>query len=98
MMDGTSLLAVAQDPTAPLGRDLLIERGPGAGTFAAVRAPRYLYAEYGNGEQELYDLTRDPYQLQSRHADPAYAAVRANLALRLAHLRACSGATCRVRP
>jgi len=98
MMDGTSLLDVAQDPTAPLGRDLLIERGPGAGTFAAVRAPRYLYAEYGNGEQELYDLTRDPYQLQSRHADPAYAAVRANLALRLAHLRACSGATCRVRP
>ena len=63
-----------------------------------MRAPHYLYAEYGNGERELYDLARDPYELQSRHADPAYAAVKADLALRLAHLRTCSGATCRTRP
>jgi N-acetylglucosamine-6-sulfatase len=98
VMDGRSLLPVVADPQLVLGRDLLVERGPGTGTFAALRAPRYLYAEYGNGEQELYDLTRDPYQLTSRHADPAYAGVKADLALRLAHLRACSGATCRNRP
>jgi N-acetylglucosamine-6-sulfatase len=98
VMDGRSLLPVIAEPGVPLGRDLLVVRGPGAGTFAAIRAPSYLYAEYGNGEQELYDLTRDPYELRSRHADPAYAAVKADLALRLAHLRACSGGSCRTRP
>jgi N-acetylglucosamine-6-sulfatase len=98
VMDGRSLLPVIADPGVPLGRDLLVVRGPGTGTFAAIRAPNYLYAEYGNGEQELYDLTRDPYELRSRHADPAYAAVKADLALRLAHLRACSGISCRTRP
>jgi arylsulfatase A-like enzyme len=98
VMDGRSLLPVIADPGVPLGRDLLVVRGPGTGTFAAIRAPNYLYAEYGNGEQELYDLTRDPYELRSRHADPAYAAVKADLALRLAHLRACTGTSCRTRP
>ena len=98
VMDGRSLLPVIANPGVPVGRDLLVVRGPGTGTFAAIRAPNYLYAEYGNGEQELYDLTRDPYELRSRHADPAYAAVKADLALRLAHLRACSGISCRTRP
>ena len=56
------------------GRDLLIEGGgvPGRGDFDALRTYRYLYAEYSTGERELYDLDRDPYELQSRHADPAY--------------------------
>jgi N-acetylglucosamine-6-sulfatase len=98
IMDGRSLLPVIAQPNVRLRRDLLIERGPGVGTFTAVRAPNYFYAEYGNGEQELYDLARDPYQLRSRHADPAYAAIRKSLAERLAHLRACSGPPCRARP
>ncbi|MGH3011078.1 MAG: sulfatase family protein [Gaiellaceae bacterium] len=98
IMDGRSLLPVIARPNISLGRDLLIERGPGVGTFTAVRAPNYFYAEYGNGEQELYDLVRDPYELRSRHADPAYAAIRENLAERLAHLRACNGLACRTRP
>jgi arylsulfatase A-like enzyme len=98
VLDGRSLLPLFANPQLTLGRDLLIERGPGSGTFAAVRAPRYLYAEYGNGERELYDLRRDPYELKSRHADPAYAAVRADLAVRLDRLRTCSGVTCRTRP
>jgi N-acetylglucosamine-6-sulfatase len=48
--------------------------------------------------RELYDLDRDPHELESRHADPAYADVRRDLAERLAHLRACRGAACRARP
>ncbi len=60
-----------------------------------MRTARYVYAEYTSGERELYDLRRDPYQLASKHADPAYAAVRAQLAARLARLRSCAGATCR---
>lgn len=98
VMDGRSLLPVIASPQAPLGRDLLVERGPGPQTFTALRAPNHLYTEHGNGERELYDLARDPFQLQSRHADPAYAALREELAERLAHLRACSGLACRTRP
>jgi arylsulfatase A-like enzyme len=98
VMDGRSLLPVIAQPDMPLGRDLLVERGPGAGTFTALRAPAYLFVEHGNGEEELYDLERDPFQLASRHADPAYAAIKAGLAERLEHLRACSGLVCRTRP
>jgi arylsulfatase A-like enzyme len=98
VLDGRSLLPVVANPGMSLGRDLLIERGPGEGDFRAVRAPRYLYAEYANGEKELYDLARDPYQLRSRHGDPAYRAIRLDLAERLAHLRNCAGPSCRTRP
>jgi arylsulfatase A-like enzyme len=98
VMDGRSLLPIIAQPDVPLGRDLLVERGPGAGTFTALRAPAYLYVEHGNGEEELYDLRRDPFQLASRHADPDYAAIKAGLALRLDHLRACGGLACRTRP
>jgi arylsulfatase A-like enzyme len=96
VQDGVSLLPIAQGRAGLPERDLLIERGgSGPGVFTAVRTRRYLYAEYANGEQELYDLGTDPDELQSRHADPAYAAIKADLAARLARLRSCAGATCR---
>ena len=97
-IDGHSLLPVIASPGMSLNRDLLVERVPGPGTFTALRAPNYLYAEYENGEQELYDFARDPFQLTSRHNDPAYAALKADLAERLNHLRDCAGLTCRTRP
>jgi N-acetylglucosamine-6-sulfatase len=100
-MDGRSLLPLAQDPGRRTGRDILIERGPGGNNqqvFTALRTPRYLYAEYSNGDRELYDLARDPDQLTSLHADPAHQALRTALSARLARLRSCAGAPCRERP
>ncbi len=49
------------------------------------------YVEYAGGvfvpgEVELYDLAQDPFELPSLHADPATAAVRAALAVRLREL------------
>lgn len=43
----------------------------------------YSWVEYENGERELYDLNADPWQLENRAGDPAYAALRAELAQRL---------------
>ena len=60
-----------------------------------MRAPGWFYAEYSNGGRELYDLAKDPFELRSRHAAPALAAVRGDLARRLARLRACAGQSCR---
>jgi N-acetylglucosamine-6-sulfatase len=101
VLDGRSLVPLAQDAGRRTGRDILIERGPGGNNqqiFTALRTPRYLYAEYSNGERELYDLVRDPDQLTSLHADPASQSIRTRLAERLAQLRSCAGATCRSAP
>jgi arylsulfatase A-like enzyme len=98
VMDGYSLIPLFQDPAITFPRDLLIERAPGTGNFSAIRTRRFLYAEHWNGERELYDLARDPYEVKSRHADRDYNAVEADLAARLAWLRTCAGDTCRVRP
>jgi arylsulfatase A-like enzyme len=94
VVDGISLLPIARGGAGVRGRELVIESGQGA-RFTGLRNDRYLYVEHSTGEQELYDLVTDPAQLQSRHADPAYAAVKATLAARLAVLRTCAGAACR---
>ncbi len=99
VVDGQPLLPLALDPDLERDRALLIEgfsRGRRAGLpYAAVRTGRWLYIEYETGETELYDLQADPQQLDSRHAAPELAGVRADLAARLAILRDCSGASCR---
>ena len=92
VMDGRSLIGVAQHPGIEQGRELLVEQP----TFEAIRTGRYIYAEHDTGERELYDLQVDPYELQSVHDDPAYAKVQAALADRLHALETCSGETCRV--
>jgi len=92
VMDGTSLLRVANQPETDANRELLIEEP----SFKAIRTKRYLYARHNTGEEELYDLKRDPFELQSLHADSRYATVKAELAKRLQALRDCAGATCRI--
>jgi arylsulfatase A-like enzyme len=53
----------------------------------AVRTKDYVYAEYQNGDRELYDLAVDPFQLENVVDDPAYASVRAALRAQLNALR-----------
>jgi N-acetylglucosamine-6-sulfatase len=63
--------------------------------FRAVRTGRYLYVQYRSGEQELYDLREDPYQLRSIHAS-ARPALLKKLRTRLDALKGCSARECRV--
>jgi N-acetylglucosamine-6-sulfatase len=60
----------------------------------AVRAEDHLYAEYGNGERELYDLEDDPHELDNRYRAADSELLR-RLRGRLAALRGCAGADCR---
>jgi arylsulfatase A-like enzyme len=92
VMDGRSLIPVANNPAIEQGRELLIEEP----SFAAIRTGRYMYAEHRTGERELYDLKNDPFELVSRHNGPTYANVRARLATELQKLRSCNGASCRL--
>ena len=94
IMDGRSLLPFAMDPLLYSGRDLLLETP----NYAAIRSPNWLYAAYLTGERELYNLARDPDELTSLHADVRYVRTQADLARRLARLRACAGTACRVEP
>ena len=96
--DGVSLLRYWKDGGLELGRDLLVDNMPGATHFDAIRSRNFIYAEHQNGDRELYDLKKDPYELQSEHANPAFEAIRTSLAARLHNLVTCAGGTCRARP
>jgi N-acetylglucosamine-6-sulfatase len=105
-LDGRSLVPLIEHKRFDPGRAILIEgfenadagdRDGASVRYSAVRTNRYMYAETG-AEHELYDLRRDPFQLTSRHADPALAEVRSDLDLLLAKLTECAGKTCAARP
>ena len=93
-IDGRSLLPFAADRLRRSGRDILLETT----TYSAIRTPRHVFVQHSTGEQELYDLVTDPYQLTSLHADPRVAALKAELTRRLTLLRACAGDACRRGP
>lgn len=66
-------------------------------SWRGIRTDEWLYAEWGVPpvDYELYDVTKDPFQLQSLHAGPDYAEVREELSTWLESLVDCAGATCR---
>ena len=67
---------------------VMTPRNPRPAYFGVRDVARgYTWVEYETGERELYDLKVDPYQLESRHADPAYEALRTELSQRTAELR-----------
>jgi N-acetylglucosamine-6-sulfatase len=82
----------------PPKRDLLVESGtnnPGLPTYSQLHTRRWVLEDVSTGEVELYDLDRDPFQLQNLAYDPAFAAIRAKLEARLEKLRDCAGRGCR---
>jgi arylsulfatase A-like enzyme len=106
-MDGRTLLPVIEDKRFEPGRAILIEGFNNADpsdpegadvSYSAVRTDRFVYAETG-AEQELYDLSTDPFEIQSRHNDPALSGVKVALDTLLARLTACAGKnSCGARP
>jgi N-acetylglucosamine-6-sulfatase len=62
--------------------------------FQGLRVAGYTYVEYSIGERELYDLAKDPNELNNI-ARTASATLIATLHTRLDELRKCAGATCR---
>jgi hypothetical protein len=66
----------------------------GAARYDAIRTTEWTYVEYGNGERELYDLIRDPYQVQNAIAKAEPGLVTA-LSQRLAELANCAASACR---
>lgn len=63
--------------------------------YRAVRTPRYTYVKYETGEEQLYDLRSDPYQLDNLAAT-ASPELLTDLRARLEAMRTCAGANCLV--
>ena len=79
--DGMSLMPLVADPSATLPRDgFVIEHHAlkdAIPDYCGVRDHDWMYAQYGDGEEELYDLdpgspTYDPYELQNQASNPAF--------------------------
>jgi N-acetylglucosamine-6-sulfatase len=106
--DGVSLLPLMQRKHDWLGRGMDLETYFTPDTtedpedpplnYQGVRTDRYLYARYGTGEEELYDLRSDPFELQNAVTNPAYSSVRGSLQRLLGSLARCVGKGCRAKP
>ncbi|MEU8379583.1 sulfatase [Streptosporangium sp. NPDC048865] len=62
--------------------------------YQGMRTARYTFVRYDTGEYQLYDLTRDPYQLRNLAAETPLDVI-AEFNRQLDALVSCSGATCR---
>jgi N-acetylglucosamine-6-sulfatase len=108
VQDGRSLIPIMRDPRYWPGRGLELEAyrkptnakqgGNPPIIFQGVRTDRYMYARYRSGAQELYDLRKDPLELQNAASDPAYSGARTSLRRLLGELANCVGGACRSRP
>jgi arylsulfatase A-like enzyme len=72
--EGRSLLPLLATPGSAWRSDFLVEHLlTNVPTYCAIRSTQALYVRYGTGEEELYLLGTDPYELTNLAADPAYA-------------------------
>jgi hypothetical protein len=77
-----------QDHTAQIARAIVAPR------YRAIRTGRYLLVKYSDASRELYDLKRDPLELQSKYKDSRYFPVRKYLLKKLKGLVLCHGTDC----
>jgi N-acetylglucosamine-6-sulfatase len=73
--EGRSLLPLLTSPGGPWRRDFLLEHLGANGalipTYCGIRSETHTYVQYVTGEEEIYDLGADPYQLQNLARTPA---------------------------
>jgi arylsulfatase A-like enzyme len=96
--DGMSLLRSARKPSRLKNRGVLIEtfdNPRGVPSYKSVRTARYRYDLQEDGQEGLYDLKLDPWELESVHDDPRYAAIKSILRAYLEGILDCKGASCR---
>ncbi len=99
--DGRSLGPLLEEDPPPRSRwrsAFLIEAAEGEDTgrpaYKALRTRNRLYVEYSNGEHELYNLEKDPYQLENGYENAPPALLR-RLDSRLEALKGCEREECR---
>ncbi|MCS6850556.1 MAG: sulfatase [Gemmataceae bacterium] len=76
-VEGTSIRPLLADPQATWTLPAVTTYGFKNHT---VRTERWRYIRYANGDEELYDESKDPYEWTNLASKPEYAAVKAELA------------------
>jgi len=94
-MDGRSFEPFLGGDAPEVWRDSLLIEGVKSGSprrpaYSGVRRQDEIYVRYESGEEEFYDLSKDPYQLESRSQG-----VPASLEGKLEPLKNCAGEGCR---
>ncbi len=92
--DGQSFLPLLSGTATSWRTDFLLEHWePNNGRtlgyvppYCGVHTEDAVYVEYQDGEQELYDLTNDPYELQNQANNPAYSGEVAQMHARMVQL------------
>jgi arylsulfatase A-like enzyme len=87
--EGMSLLRVLSGDLEGWRSDFLIEHLEGTNpvpTYCAIRSSRWKYVRYTTGEEELYDLASDPFELSSVAGEPDVASVLESERARLREL------------
>jgi N-acetylglucosamine-6-sulfatase len=103
-LDGRSLVELLRNSNESWRTAVLVQGTNGfpptsSARMQAVRTANYVYAEHLSPdglstEYELYDLTADPYQLESQHNIPAFSSIQSSLQALLANLKTCAGQSC----
>lgn len=98
VMDGVDLLPLISDPTLHAERPIVLEWGPtdssGVYEFHGIRTPEWKYVVRKSGAVELYDMVKDPYELQNRANKQKWAAVQAEYDALLEEYMYCAGSGC----
>ena len=68
--EGQSFLSLLPNPNAAWRPDVLVENrksatAPQVPSYCVVRNATHTYVQYGTGEEEIYDMSADPGQLQN---------------------------------
>jgi len=106
LFDGISLLASARRTKSLPYRDIPMEAERPLFKFSTpltqfdlpfygVKTSKYKYVHWSFGEIELYDMKKDPYELENIANDPDMAGVVSSLEKKAAKLSECKGKTCR---
>jgi N-acetylglucosamine-6-sulfatase len=85
--DGISLVPLLRGHVAQVRDGILLEAyspdiRPPVPSYCGWRTSRYVYVRYVTGEQQLYDLSADPYEMRNLAADPAMSGLRTRLEAR----------------
>lgn len=87
-VDGRSLVPLVKGETVDWRDEILIESWPtNYPAFVALRTNRYVYVETVGDIPELYDLHKDPYQLQNQVDNASYRPMRDKLRKQLKQYR-----------
>jgi arylsulfatase A-like enzyme len=75
-LEGESLLPLLSDARAKRSNPAISSLGP---DYHSVKDENYSYIKYGDGQEELYDIDKDPHEWNNLAKNPAYAEIKKRL-------------------